>query len=212
MLFDPSLRSASIHASCSAPEIAESAALQIDDVNRADEVDAVIVVTVTAGALRTLVVAFQVGFAAVFIDNVVLRHAMNLHAGLAEHLVGVVELGKLGKMRNVADVNDEGRFDRHRLHDGDGLAQRTERIRVRGLVKADMAIAHLQQREADGLCGKRIADQPPRVGNATAYGPKHPDTRPDHAFQHFPAAQSLSAIVKALFDHVTLPVGPNGTR
>src|ERR1700733_3374851 len=42
-------------------EIAESAALQIDDVDEADEVDAGIVVTVPAGALRTLAVAFQIG-------------------------------------------------------------------------------------------------------------------------------------------------------
>src|ERR1700722_16944377 len=186
-------------------EIAESAALQIDDVDEADEVDAVIVVAVPAGALRTLAVAFQIGFAAVYVDNVVLaRHPMNLHAGLAEHLVGVIELSRLGKMRDVAGVNDEGRFDWHRLYDGDSLAQRAERIRVRRLVKADMAIAHLQEREALGLRCKRIADQPHRVGDAAAHGPKHPGTRPDHAFQHFPAAQSPSTILKAFFGHVSL--------
>jgi hypothetical protein len=57
-------------------------------------------------------------------------------------------------------VNDEGRFDLHRLYLGDGFAQRAERIRVRGLVKADMAVAHLQKGEAGGFGGNRIADQP----------------------------------------------------
>src|SRR5579862_9133286 len=51
-------------------EIAESAALQIDHVDEAYEVDAVIVVTVPAGALRALAVAFQIGFATVFINNI----------------------------------------------------------------------------------------------------------------------------------------------
>jgi hypothetical protein len=63
-------------------------------------------------------------------------------------------------MSDVAGVNDKGRLDRHRLHYGDGLTQRAERIRVRGLVKADMAIAHLQEREALGLRRKCIADHP----------------------------------------------------
>src|SRR6266849_2219050 len=115
-------------------------------------------------------------------------------------------------MRDVAGVNDEGRLDRHRLHLGDSFAQRAERVRVRRLVKTDMAIAHLQKRESSGFGGNSIADQPHRVGNAAADGPEHPGTRPDHAFQHFTAAQSLSTIVKALFSHVTSPCGPNGSK
>jgi hypothetical protein len=85
---------------------------------------------------------------------------MNLDASLAKHLVGIIEFGRLGKMRNVAGVNDEGRLDRHRLYLGDGFAQRTERVGVRRLVKADVTVAHLQKRESGGFCGERVADQP----------------------------------------------------
>ena len=151
--------------------------------------DAMIVIAVPAGALRALAVAFEIGLAALFVDDVVLAgHPMNWHAGLAEYLVGIIEFGRLGKMRDVAGVNDEGRFDRHRLHLGDGFAQRAERIRVRRLVEADVAVAHLQKRESSGFGGKRVADQSDRVGNAAADGPEHPGSRPDHAFQHITAA------------------------
>jgi hypothetical protein len=84
---------------------------------------------------------------------------MNLDASLAENLVGIVEFGRLGKMRNVAGVDNEGRFDRHRLYLGDSFAQRAKRIRVRRLVETDVAIAHLQKGESSGLCGKSVANQ-----------------------------------------------------
>src|SRR6476661_194780 len=108
-------------------------------------------------------------------------------------------------MRDVAGMNDEGRLDRHRLYLRDGFAQRAERIRVRGLVKADMTIAHLQEHESSGFCGKRVADQSHGVRHATTDAPQHAGTRPDHAFQHLAAAQSLSRILKALLSHVTSP-------
>src|SRR6476620_5814015 len=69
-------------------------------------------------------------------------------------------------MRDVAGMNDEGRLDRHRLYLRDGFAQRAERIRVRGLVKADMTIAHLQEHESSGFCGKRVPDQSHGVRHA----------------------------------------------
>ncbi len=61
-------------------------------------------------------------------------------------------------MGDVASVNDERGFDRHCLNLGDGFAQRGERIRVRRLIEADVAIAHLQKRESGGFGRKRIAD------------------------------------------------------
>src|SRR5207253_7843731 len=74
-----------------------------------------------------------------------------------------------------------------------------------------MAVNHLQKRESGGFCCNSIADQSHRVGNAAADRPKHPGARPDHAFQHFTAAQSLSTILRALVSHVTSPCGPNGS-
>jgi hypothetical protein len=49
---------------------------------------------------------------AVLVDDVVLaRNPVNRNALLAEHLVGIVELGGLGEMRDVAGMNDEGHDD-----------------------------------------------------------------------------------------------------
>ena len=61
-------------------------------------------------------------------------------------------------MGDVAGVNDERGFDRHRLHLGDGFAERAERIRVCRLIEADVAVAHLQKRESGRFGRKRIAD------------------------------------------------------
>src|ERR1700722_2946064 len=170
--------------------------------------DAVIVKAVPARALRALAVTLQIGLAPAFIDHVVFaRHIMKLYAGFAEDLVGIVEFFGLGKMRDVAGVNDERRLHRHRLHLGDGFAQRAQRIRVRLLVKADVTVAHLQEGEAGGLSGSRFADQADGMRNATIDRPKHPGSRPDHAFQHFPAAYSLPMIVKAFLSHINSPCG-----
>src|ERR1700761_9307125 len=129
--------------------------------------DAVIVEAVPAGALRALAVTLEIGLALAFIDYVMFaRHIMKLYAGLAVDLVGIVEFFGLGKMRDVAGVNDEGRLHRHRLHLGDGFAQRAERIRVRLLVEADMAVAHLQESRSGGLRRGSFADQAGRVRNA----------------------------------------------
>src|ERR1700688_1829314 len=128
-----------------------------------------IVEAVPARALGALAVAFEIGLAAVLIDDVVLAgHPVNLDAGFAEYLVGIVELGGPGKMRDVAGVNDEGRLDRHRLHLGDGLAQRPQSMRFGRLFEADMAVAHLQESEAGSPGRNRFSDQSNRVRNATA--------------------------------------------
>src|ERR1700676_3301270 len=169
-------------------EIAETAALEVDDVDETYEVDAMIVEAVPTRALRALAVALQIGLAALFIDDVVLAgHPVTLDAGLTEHLVGIVELGRLGEMCNVAGVNDEGRLHRHSLHLGDGLTQRAQRIRIGRFVEADVAVAHLQEGESGALRGSGFTDQSHGMRNATTDGPKYPGSRPDHAFQHFAA-------------------------
>ncbi len=73
-------------------EIAEAAGFEIDDVDQADEVHAVGVEAVPAGALGaaavTLAIEFHVG-----IEEIVLaRHVMHVETRLRDDAVGVVEL------------------------------------------------------------------------------------------------------------------------
>ena len=68
-------------------EIAEAAGLEIDDIDQADEVHAVIVEAVPARAFRSLAVTVEIGLAARFIDDVVLAgNVVDLQPGFAEHL------------------------------------------------------------------------------------------------------------------------------
>jgi len=53
-------------------EIAKTAGLEIDHVDKADEVDAVLIETVPTRTLRVLAVSLQVGFAGALVDDVVL--------------------------------------------------------------------------------------------------------------------------------------------
>ena len=51
----------------------------------------------------------------VIVENVVLaRHVVNVEARLRDDAIGVVELGRLGEMRDIAGMNDEGRLRRER--------------------------------------------------------------------------------------------------
>src|ERR1700686_1547322 len=59
-----------------------------------------------------------------------------------------------------------------------------------------LATASRSVPSASGFGGLRGADQFHRVRHAAADGPEPPGPRPDHAFQHLPAAQSLSTILK----------------
>ena len=60
-------------------EIAEATAFQIDDVDETDEVNAAIIEAVPARTFGALAVAFEVGLAPLFVDDVVLaRHVVHL--------------------------------------------------------------------------------------------------------------------------------------
>ncbi len=134
-----------------AAEIAEAAGLQIHDVDEADEVHAVGVERVPAGALGAAAVALAVELD-LFVEEIVLAgHVMHVELGLRDDAFGVVEFGRLRQMADVAGVDHEGRLDRHRLDLADRLFKRAERIRVGRLVEADMAVADLQEGQAGRL-------------------------------------------------------------
>src|SRR6266851_5710636 len=144
-------------------EIAEPAGLEIDHVDKPDEVHAAGVERIPAGALGALAVALLVELD-LFIEEVVLaRHIVHIELGLRDDAVGVVELGGLRQMRDVAGMDHEGRLLRHRVDLVDGFFQRAKRVRIGRLVEADMAVADLQEAHARGFGGVGGVDQSQRA-------------------------------------------------
>ena len=145
---------------------AEAAGLQVDHVDEADEVHAVLVEAVPAGALGVLAVALAVELD-LFVDDVVLaRHVVHVEAGGLDDAVGVVELLRLRQVGDVAGVDHELGLGRQRLHLGDRLLQRAGGVGIGGLVEADMAVADLKEGQPGRLCGQCRLDEAERAGHA----------------------------------------------
>ena len=119
---------------------------------------------VPAGAFGAAAVTIQVELAVLVEEIVLARHVMHVELRLRDDAVGVVELGHLRQMADVAGVNHERRLYRHRLDPVDRLLQRAARVRIGRLVEADMAVADLQEGEAGGLGRQRGFDQPSERG------------------------------------------------
>ena len=78
-----------------AAEIAEPAGFEIDDIDQADEVHAVGVEAVPAGAFGAAAVAFAIEFPLRVEEIVLAGDVMHVEPGLRDDAVGVVELGRL---------------------------------------------------------------------------------------------------------------------
>ena len=153
---------------------AEPAGFEIGDIDEADEMDAALIKRVPAAPLGVFAVALEVGFAGAFIDDVVLtRHVVHVEPAAADKLLGVVELCRFRKMRDVAGVQHEGRLVRDRLNPVDGFFQRIDGMRISGFVEADVAIGNLQEREAlgGGFGGLGISEQTERLRHAAGQRP-----------------------------------------
>ncbi len=130
------------------PENAEAAGLQVHHIDQTDEMDAVLVEGIPARALGVLAVALEIGLARLLVEDVVLaRHVVHVETRGADDLRGIVELGRGRQMGDVTRMKHEGRLAGERFDLGDGLLQRAERVRIRGLVEAHMAVGDLQEAE-----------------------------------------------------------------
>src|SRR6185503_13073445 len=177
-------------------EIAEAAGLEVDDVDQADEMHAVGVKRIPAGAFGAAAVALAIELARLLVDDVVLaRHVMHVESGLRDDFLGVVELRSFRQMRDVAGVDHEGGPGRQRLDATDRLLERAFGVGVGGLVEAHVAVADLQEGEARGLGGERLIDHAERSRHAAGHRPEHAGARPGHAFQHLAAAWSVVVVV-----------------
>src|SRR5581483_8818790 len=190
-------------------KIAKTAGFQVDDIDQADEMHAVGVEAVPAGALGALAVAFLVEFLVRIEEIVFAGHVMHIELRLRDDPVGVVELLRRRQVADVAGVDHERRLGRQRVHPGDGLFQRAERVRIGGLVEADMAVADLQERQPLGFLGLRFAHDAERMRNAAGNSPQHAGSDPGHAFQHF---APVDAVVAVEFAHCSVSFMPNRMR
>src|ERR1700733_2063272 len=88
-------------------EIAEAAGLEVHDVDETDEVDAAGVERIPAGTLGVAFVALAIELD-LFVEEIVLaRHVMHVELGLRDDALGVVELGGLRQMGDVAGMDHE---------------------------------------------------------------------------------------------------------
>src|SRR5262249_58479830 len=95
------------------------------------------------------------------VENTVFAPAeMSVDPRLRDDAVGVVEIGRLGEMGDIAGVNDEGWLDRKRIDFVQRFLVRGDSVRVRRLVESDMAVADLQEGQTTRF------DRPCLPGNA----------------------------------------------
>src|SRR4051794_34392353 len=135
---------------------------------------ALVVEAVPAAALRALAIAREVRDTVVRRDIVLtgyVEHAVGLH--FLENLVGRVELGRLGELRDVARMQYERRPLRERVELRDRLTQGGPHIRVGFLVEANVAVADLGEEDALllGLGEKWRAADCERFRDAGIHGP-----------------------------------------
>src|SRR5262249_3013129 len=192
-----------IVAGCESP-----AGLEVDHVDEADEVHAVLVEAVPAGALRVLAVTLAVELDLLVDDVVFARHVMHGEARGADDLVGVVELLRLRQMRDVAGVDHEGGPDRQRLHLGHRLFQGAVDVGIGGLVEAHVAVADLQEGEAAGALRLRLANDAERTRPPAADRRQDAGPGPGHALEHV-APRGAVVVVTIVIAHRVLSGWPN---
>jgi hypothetical protein len=117
---------------------------------------------------------------------------MHIERGLADKLVGIVELVRLREMGDVAGVDHKGGLGRHSLDLGDRVTQRAERIWVSGLVETDVTVADLEEGESRSFSGKGVAEEAVAekaqgFRHAARQSPQHASAGPDYAFECTPS-------------------------
>src|SRR4051794_26493721 len=80
-------------------EIAETAGLEVHDIDETYEMHALLVETVPAGAACSLAVAVEIGLALLIVEQIMLSGDVeDREAGLLDHLIGIVEFLVLGQV------------------------------------------------------------------------------------------------------------------
>src|SRR5437899_3118506 len=129
-------------------ELPQAARLKIEDVDQANEMNAVLIEAVPTGTFGfdALQVSFAVEFASI-VEHIMLAGNMENVFGSAalKYFIKGVELLRLRQLRDISCVDQERRRRRHRVNAIESNLKCFGHIFVRLLVKADMAIADLQE-------------------------------------------------------------------
>ena len=130
------------------PELAHAAGLEVHHIVETDEMDTFLVEGIPARALGVLAVALEIGLERHLVEVIVLaRHVVHVETHAADDLSGVVELFGLRQMGDVARMKHERRLVGKRFDLGDRLLQRAQRVRIGGLVEANVTVGNLQEGE-----------------------------------------------------------------
>ena len=113
-----------------------------------DEVDALVSEAVPAGARRSFAEAFEIERAVVGGGVVLAGNVEDLAGfGALDDLLGGVELGRLGRVGDVAGVEQQVVFAGQRVDLVDGQLQCAGDVLICRLVEADVAVADLDEAE-----------------------------------------------------------------
>src|SRR6266540_1275156 len=183
-------------------KLTESAFAYVQYIVQTDEVRAFVVETEPAAAFRSFAEALEVLFAVVIEDVVLTRYVEHL-LGLAalEDLFKCVELFGLGKVRQVAGVNNKVRRRGQGVDLRDCFLQRAEHVLVRFLAEADVAVADLHEREVSGNRGFGLGSdgigRPQNAGSerAACAGPEHSGAGPGHTFEETAAINAVWVVI-----------------
>ena len=129
-------------------QVAHRFGLEGEDIDQPDEMHPAVVEGVPAAPFRALAVALQVQLAAVADDIVFagdIEHLPRPRLRAFEDLIHGVELVCLGKLAQVARVQDEGGRRRQGVDLGDGLLKGADDVFVGGLVEPDVAVTDLDE-------------------------------------------------------------------
>jgi hypothetical protein len=175
-------------------EGAESAGLEIQDVDQADKMDGVLVEAVPTVACRPFAVALEV-LLAVVVEHVVLagdeEDSVGLHA--LEHLVEGIELFGLREMAQIAGVNDEFRRFREGVDFVDGRGEGGANVGIGGLVEAHVAVADLHKGKLAFRCllGEAFLAQGKGLQHSALNDAEGTGACPGHALEKTAAVHSI---------------------
>src|SRR6266487_5794470 len=129
-------------------ELPQAARLKIEDVDQANEMDAVLIETVPTGTFGfdVLQVSFTVEFSSI-VEHIMLAGNIENVSGSAalKYFIKCVELLRLRQLGDISCVDQERGRSRHRVNAIESNLKCLGNILVRLLVKPNMAVANLQK-------------------------------------------------------------------
>ena len=180
------------------PEHAEAAFLHVRDIHESDEMNAAVIETEPPGALRAFAETLEVLRAIVAQDVMLAGNVEDLlRLACFQHLLEVIEFFGLGKMGEIAGVQDEVGLPGLRIDLRDRFPKGARDIRICRFREADMAVTDLREGEISGggRRGCRGRREQTRTEDAAAHGPQNAGARPGHAFEEAPPVDGIFGMI-----------------